>query len=191
MSINLVQTLKFTEKNKSKRILLGQSSGDLNHKYVFSMFVTTLILLTFGAFFIVLLLVKKKQFHPDIYISGTDNPIDGSKAKELVQHAGYSLDASDDPFLLINLNSNDFILFTQNSIFYELKKSNKFVELNNTVGKLPITAARDIKTKRNIMNGGVSISMNEEDIGALEYGADRRVTGILEELSKDVRTSLD
>lgn len=191
MSINLVQTLKFTEKNKSKRILLGQSSGESYHKYLFSMVVTTLILLTFGAFFIVLLLVKKKQFHPDIYISGTDNPIDGSKAKELVQHAGYSLDASDDPFLLINLNSNDFILFTQNSIFYELKKSNKFVELNNTVGKLPITAARDIKTKRNIMNGGVSISMNGEDIGALEYGADRRVTGILEELSKDVRTSLD
>lgn len=184
--MDLKQTLNFIESNKSKRILTGQTNIDSWSKLYHFAWVAIFCIGTCGAGFVLLLFMKKNHFHPDIYIKDTNNPIVPEKTVEFVKNAGYELSGEEDPLVLINVYKKQFLLFTSKHVYYTLANSQKILDSKITSGRLPLNAAKDIKTKKS-MSYSLAVMMDDEIIGALDVAEDKRITGLLNEFSKDVR----
>jgi|TARA_B110000971_G_C19803815_1_gene405590 hypothetical protein len=188
--MEVLQSLRFVKSNESKRIFTGQRHIDVYPKLFHLAFVLTLSFMTAGIWLLLNIFMKKSQFHPDIYIKNTNNPIDTIKPSKLVEKAGYELPTSEDPLIFINIKSDQFLLITDSHIYYTMSNSTKLMDTQSTSGKLPISAAKDIKSKKNSMYDSLSVMFDGEVVGVLDNAQDPRVIGLLREFSKDVREQI-
>lgn len=187
--MKLNQTLTYIKQNSSKRIFTGQRSvGGMTKLYHF-VFVLLFTSITFGLWLLLLLLMKKKQFHPDIYVKDTNNPIDVKDVDKVLKKANYSLIDSEQPLVFIRLKSSEFMLFTDQHVYYTLLASQKITEIHTTSGRLPLKEAREIKLKP-ALDYSVAIMIGDEVIGTMNRAEDSRVMGLLKELAKDIREQL-
>ena len=108
----------------------------------------------------------------------------------MVEKAGYELPTSEDPLIFINIKSDQFLLITDSHIYYTMSNSTKLMDTQSTSGKLPISAAKDIKSKKNSMYDSLSVMFDGEVVGVLDNAQDPRVIGLLREFSKDVREQI-
>lgn len=184
--MKLNHTLTFIEQHSSKRILTGQRSVTGMTKFYHFLFVLFFATITFGLWLLLLLLMKKKQFHPDIYVKDTNNSIKDDEVNKALKKANYSLSDNETPLVFIRLKSSQFMLFTDKHVYYTLLASQKITEINTTSGRLPLKKASDIKLKPT-MGYSLTIMIGGEVIGTMDDGEDSRIMGLLKELAKDVR----
>ena len=184
--IELRHTKTLAIENSSKRIFTGQNSYKFVDKFYHFAFVLLLSFVTFGAWLVILLIFKKKYYHPKIFIEGTSNSINSDLVETCLKTADYVLNTSEKPLVLINIKKKEFVLFTSQNIYYQLLKSDKNLEIELTRGRLNIQQGANIKTKSNFIDN-LSLMVGEEIIGSLTDGNDERVLDLLNAVSKDIR----
>ena len=187
MSVMELKHTKFLVAEKqSKRIFTGQNSYKAIDKLYHFAFVILLSSITFGIWFLLLLIFKGKYYHPNVTVDGTSNPIDTNKITESLKSCEYSLKEDEKPLAFINIKKKQFILFTSENIYYQLLKSDKNLETDLTRGRVAIQKASNIKTKSNFIDS-LSIMLGDEIIGSLSNGNDERIIDLLSAISKDIR----
>ncbi|TCR89880.1 hypothetical protein [Rhizobium sp. BK376] len=168
-----------------KRALTGQYSDTLSEKYFG--FVRFFLLSIFTGFVggILVLIFKKRRYHPYVFSKGSTQPIDADKISFLSKRTNYELASDEVPEILVKPNSSNFILFTNRCIFYELNVTAKVLGAETTIGRLPISHASEILTKKHLTS--IEVMMQKELLGTLFDGESPRIIRLLQEISKDVR----
>ena len=184
--IELRHTKTLAIENSSKRIFTGQNSYKFFEKFYHFLFVLLLSSVTFGAWLVILLIFKKKYFHPKVSIEGTPNSINREQVETCLKNTDYVLNENEKPLVLINIKKKEFILFTSHNIYYQLLKSDKNLETDLTRGRLSIQQGANIKTKANFIDN-LSLMVGDEIIGSLTDGNDERILDLLNAISKDIR----
>lgn len=184
--MKLNHTLTFIEQHNSKRIFTGQRSVEGMTKLYHFAFVLFFTSITFGLWLLLLLLMKKKQFHPDIYVKDSNNSIEADDINKALKKSNYSLIDNEKPLVFIRLKSSQFMLFTDKHVYYTLLASQKITEIQTTSGRLPLKKASEIKLNPT-MDYSLTIMIGDEVIGTMSRGEDSRIMGLLKELAKDIR----
>jgi hypothetical protein len=168
-----------------KRALTGQYSDTLWDKYIG--FIRFLLLSFFTAFIggILFLIFKKKKYHPYVFSKDSTQPIDSDKISYFSKRTNYELATDEIPEILLKPSSSNFILFTNRSVFYELNITAKIIGGKTTIGRLPISNASEILTKKHLTS--IEVMMQKELLGTLFDGESPRIIRLLQEISKDVR----
>jgi hypothetical protein len=133
---------------------------------------------------ILVLIFKKKRYHPYVFAAESTQPIDGDKISFFSKRTSYELAPGEIPQIFIKPNGSNFILFTNRSVFYELNVTAKILGGKTTVGRLPIFNASEILTKKHLSS--IEVMMQKELLGTLFGGESPRIIRLLQEISKDV-----
>jgi len=168
-----------------KRALTGQYSDTFTQKYFGFMRFFLLSIFTCFIGGILVLIFKKKRYHPYVFAVDSTQPIDADKISSISDRTKYELSPDETPEILIKPNSNNFILFTNRSVFYELNATAKIFDGKTTIGRLPISHASELLTKVHLTS--VEVMMQKELLGTLSDGESPRITRLFKEISKDVR----
>ena len=168
-----------------KRALTGQYSDTFGDKF-FS-FLRFVLLCAFTCFIggVLLIAFRKRRFHPMVFARGSSQEIDAKTVADLLARASYSFDADEDAQILIKTGSDNFVLFSDKHVFYQLHEKAKAFGQKTMFGKLPLSKAADIKLKNQMSSA--EIMMQGEVIGTLYSGESPRIGRLLKAISKDVR----
>ena len=168
-----------------KRVFTGQSSEDMRSKFFSSMFVFIFGMMTMFVGPILLAIFKKKRFHPNVFSTGSTQEVEPREVTTLLAESDYKLAADEKAEILIKTAKNNFLLFTDKNVFYELRATAKLMDLKTVSGKLPLSQAKAIKFKNRTMVSEIMIG--DELIGSLSEGSSDRINRLLKEIAKDVR----
>ncbi|WP_162950235.1 hypothetical protein [Rhizobium jaguaris] len=168
--------------------MTGQYADTLSEKYFG--FMRFVILTVFTGFIggILVLIFKKKRYHPMIFSKGSSQEIDVSTLSFIMSRAKYEFAADEVPEILIKTRKDNFILFTNQNVYYELNVAAKILDGRTTIGKLPISQASEILIKNHLTSA--EVMMEKELLGTLYNGESPRISRLFKEISKDVRESL-
>lgn len=134
---------------------------------------------------ILLAIFKKKRFHPSVFATGSAQEIEPHEVTTLLAKSEYELGTDEKAEILIKTEKNNFLLFTNRHVFYELGATAKIMERKTVSGKLPLSQAKEIKFKNRTIVSDIMIG--DELIGSLSNGSSDRINRLLKEIAKDVR----
>jgi hypothetical protein len=168
-----------------KRALTGQYSDTFSQKlFGFTRFLM-LTVFTFTIGSALVLIFKKKRYHPFVFSRNSTQPIEEKQIFALLDRTKYQLSTGEISEILIQPNTRNFILFTNQNVFYELNVTAKILGGEQTIGRLPISHAAEILTKKHLTS--IEVMMQKELLGTLFDGESPRIIRLLQEISKDVR----
>jgi hypothetical protein len=172
-------------RESKKRVFGGQYSDSAGEKFSHFRLFFAISVVTFFTAPILAAIFKKRRFHPYVYSVGSTQEIPRDDVDKALSRGKYSLESSETPQIFIKTTLNNFILFTDKNVYYELLNNSKILNIKTTFGKIPLAQARDIKFKNSLTSA--DIMMGDEVLGTLQDGESTRINRLLKEVAKDVR----
>ena len=184
------KSLRFIKDNESKRLLTGQESNGFFAKFYHFALVFSVSFMTLGAFFILMVLLKKKEFHPFVQAEGSNSPLDLKQVEKAMKSIDYDFEEEECPLIFIRKKGlldtkPQFLMFTNKNLYFSLNES-KMDSAPLSYGKISINSLNSIKTKGDIMSN-LTIAVDEKIIGSIEDCNAPRVKQLLKTISNDVK----
>lgn len=186
--------LEYIKNNESKRVLSGQLTYSKADSFNHFLWVFSLSFITVGGWFLLLLLSKKKQFHPNVQAINSRTPINVDALNKALKHHNFDLNENEDPIILVmgkstlSINGQYFLITTE-AVYFNLLQTDGLTETNLVHGKRKLGSLEKIKVKRSNIKGKLTIALGDEIIGSLDGCEAPRVGELLKMLGADIRSA--